>query len=67
MGTLKSAIPPGRMKVTDVIKGQKCPMPHKPGVYRHIDKNTETVLYAGQTNDLHRRQLEHLRNGFNFM
>lgn len=58
-----SAIPPGRMRETDVVKGKKCNIPHEPGMYRHVNKETGKVEYAGQTNDLRKRQQEHARDG----
>lgn len=58
-----SAIPSGRMRETDKIKGKDSTIPNKPGEYRHINKNTGEVEYVGQTNDLRKRQQEHARNG----
>lgn len=58
-----AAIPPGRMRETDKIKGKDSPIPHKPGEYRHINKKTGDIEYIGQTNDLRKRQQEHERNG----
>jgi len=59
----KSAINKGRMKQTDQVKGERSPIPNKPGVYRHVDKETHEVNYVGQTNDLRKRQQEHARDG----
>lgn len=58
-----SAISQGRMRETDVIKGKKCNIPREPGIYRHINKDSGRVEYAGQTNDLRKRQQEHAREG----
>jgi hypothetical protein len=58
-----SAIPPGRMRETDKVKGKECDIPDKPGVYRHKNKETGEVEYSGQTDNLRRRQQEHSRNG----
>jgi hypothetical protein len=58
-----SALPSGRMKETDKIKGKDSPLPHDPGIYRHINKKTGEIEYVGQTNDLRKRQQEHERNG----
>ncbi len=58
-----SAIPRGRMKETDKFKGDESPLPNKPGMYRHIDKETGNIDYVGQTDDLRKRQQEHVRNG----
>lgn len=58
-----SAIPSGRMKSTDKIKGSNSPIPDKPGVYRHKNKETGEVDYVGQTNNLRKRQQEHAREG----
>jgi hypothetical protein len=51
------------MHETDVIKGRECLIPRAPGAYRHIDKETETVVYVGQSNDLRVRQQQHARAG----
>lgn len=58
-----SAIPSGRMKSTDKIKGSDSPIPDKPGVYRHINKETGEIDYVGQTDNLRKRQQEHARAG----
>jgi len=58
-----SAIPPGRMKESDEIKGKNCSIPEKPGEYRHINRNTGEIEYVGQTDNLRKRQQEHARNG----
>ena len=58
-----SAIPPGRMRETDEVKGPKCPLPAEPGVYRHIDRASGEVRYVGQTNNLRQRQQQHARAG----
>lgn len=58
-----SAIPPGRMRETDVVKGKGSPLPSQPGIYRHVDKQTGSVDYAGQTDNLRKRQQEHAREG----
>lgn len=52
----RSAIPLGRMKKTDQVKGSECPIPNSPGIYRHIDKGTGEVDYVGQTENLRVRQ-----------
>ena len=44
-----SAIPPGRMKQTDTIKGKDCTLPQEPGMYRHRNKKTNEIDYIGQT------------------
>ena len=59
----RSALPPGRMEKTNVIKGPECHIPRGPGAYRHIDKETKEVLYVGQSNDLRVRQQQHARAG----
>lgn len=46
-----------------MIKGPECRIPHSPGVYRHIEKETEVVVYVGQSNDLRTRQQQHARTG----
>jgi hypothetical protein len=51
------------MQKTDVIKGHECRIPREPGAYRHIDKETKTVVYVGQSNDLRVRQQQHARAG----
>ncbi|HEX5344586.1 MAG TPA: GIY-YIG nuclease family protein [Duganella sp.] len=58
-----SAIGPGRMRQTDIVKGPNSPLPATAGVYRHINKETKAIEYVGQTNDLRKRQQEHLRSG----
>lgn len=58
-----SALPPGRMCETDQTQGRKSPLPAKPGLYRHIDKDSGKVLYVGQTDNLRKRQQEHVRGG----
>ena len=58
-----SAIPPGRMKETDKIKGKDSRIPQEPGIYRHRNKETDKIDYVGQTNNLRKRQQEHARNG----
>lgn len=58
-----SAINPGRMRETDVIKGKDSPLPKEPGIYRHINKQTGKVEYAGQTDNIRKRQQEHAREG----
>lgn len=57
-----SALPPGRMKESNTVKGD-CVIPNKPGIYQHINKTTQEVDYSGQTDDLRKRQQEHARNG----
>jgi hypothetical protein len=59
----RSALPPGRMNETDVVKGTGSPLPQSPGIYRHVDKKTREVVYVGQTDNLRRRQQEHVRSG----
>lgn len=58
----QSALARGRMRETDSVKGDS-PLPHKPGVYQHVNKKTGEVEYVGQTNDLRKRQQEHAREG----
>jgi hypothetical protein len=58
-----SAIPSGRMRETDKIKGAGSSIPHDPGEYRHRSKATGEVQYVGQTNDLRTRQQQHARDG----
>lgn len=58
-----SVIGRGRMKETDKVKGEESPLPKKPGIYRHVDKKSGEIYYVGQTNDLRKRQQEHVRNG----
>src|SRR4051794_9164485 len=58
-----SALSPGRMRETDVIKGKNSTIPKEPGMYRHRNKETGEIEYVGQTNDLRKRQQEHARNG----
>ena len=60
---MSSAIPPGRMKQTDKVKGRDSPLPQSPGIYRHIDKSTGETQYVGQTDNLRKRQQEHERTG----
>lgn len=55
----QSAIPRGRMRVAYEIED----LPSEPGIYRHIDKETKKVIYIGQTNNLRRRNQEHIRDG----
>jgi predicted GIY-YIG superfamily endonuclease len=49
------AIPRGRMRTTDRIED----LPEKPGLYRHINKESGCVEYIGQTNNIKRRNQEH--------
>jgi butyrate kinase len=58
-----SAIPAGRMRKTDVIKGSSSPIPNEAGIYRHVDKKTGEVQYVGRTRDLRTRQQAHARDG----
>jgi hypothetical protein len=58
-----SAISSGRMKSTDKIKGSDSPIPAKPGLYRHKNKETGEIDYVGQTDNLRKRQQEHARAG----
>lgn len=58
-----SALPSGRMRETDKIKGGDSPLPNSPGMYRHINKETGNVDYVGQTDNLRKRQQEHARTG----
>lgn len=58
-----SAIGPGRMHKTDTVKGKDCPIPNKPGNYRHTNKKTGEVEYVGESNNLRKRQQEHVRSG----
>lgn len=59
----RSAIPPGRMRQTDTIKGKDCPLPAEPGIYRHVNKKSGEVDYVGQTDNIRKRQQEHAREG----
>jgi len=54
-----SAIAPGRMRVSRSPRS----IPREPGVYRHVNKRTGSVLYIGQTCNLARRQREHAAAG----
>jgi hypothetical protein len=58
-----SALPSGRMRETDKIKGSDSPLPSTPGEYRHRNKSTGEVEYVGQTDNLRKRQQEHARDG----
>lgn len=58
-----SALPSGRMKETDKIKGSVSFIPYTAGIYRHRNKSTGEVEYVGQTNNLRKRQQEHARDG----
>jgi hypothetical protein len=59
----RSALPPGRMPRTDVIKGSNSPIPAAPGAYRHINKETGAIEYVGQSDNLRVRQQQHARDG----
>lgn len=59
----RSALRAGRMRQTDRIKGPDSPLPNKPGIYHHINKETGAREYVGQTNDLRTRQQQHARSG----
>jgi len=59
----KSALPPGRMRETDKIKGSDSPLPNAPGVYRHVSKENGNIDYVGESKNLKKRQQEHARNG----
>lgn len=63
MDKSRSAIPPGRMRQTDTIKGKDCPLPAEPGIYRHVNKKSGEVDYVGQTDNIRKRQQEHAREG----
>ena len=54
-----SAIPSGRMTETDDLED----IPHEPGIYRHMDKENNEIDYVGYSNNLNRRQHEHVRDG----
>lgn len=58
-----SAIAAGRMRQTDKVKGPDCPLPNKPGIYHHINKETGAREYVGQTDNLRVRQQQHARSG----
>jgi len=58
-----AAIKPGRMNQTDQVKGKESPLPEKPGVYRHVNKETKKIEYVGQTDNIRKRQQEHARSG----
>lgn len=53
---------PGRPFKFTPATGQGCKPPHRPGEYR-IRDSAGTILYIGETNDLHRRMQEHIRSG----
>lgn len=57
-----SALSPGRMRQTDVVKGKNSPLPKEPGLYRHRNKTSNEIDYVGQTNNIRKRQQEHTRN-----
>lgn len=57
------SLPPGRMKKTDKIVGPDSTIPGEPGIYRHIDKITKTIIYIGQSLNVRTRQQQHARNG----
>lgn len=59
----KSALPRGRMRETDKVKGPLSPLPKAPGLYQHINKATREVEYVGQTNNLRTRQQQHANSG----
>ncbi len=59
----QSAINKGRMRKTDQIKGRGASIPKKPGLYRHVNKDSGKVEYVGQTNNLRVRQQQHARDG----
>ena len=61
--TSTSALPRGRFRQTDRIKGPGSPLPNKPGVYRFVNKSTREVEYVGQTNNLRKRQQQHAKSG----
>jgi len=55
-----SAIGRGRMRATS----EPDDVPQAGGVYRHVYKRSRKVVYVGKSsNDLHRRQQEHVRSG----
>lgn len=56
-------LPPGRMKKTDKIVGADSPIPDEPGIYRHIDKITNCIIYIGQSLNVRTRQQQHARAG----
>lgn len=56
-------LPAGRMKKTDVIVGPNSPIPNEPGIYRHIDKITNLIVYIGQSLNVRTRQQQHARSG----
>jgi len=58
----QSAIPAGRMRETDTIKDGSV-IPNTAGLYHHINKETKTVDYVGQSDTLKKRQQEHARSG----
>ena len=53
----------GRMATDTTVKGSACKIPSEPGVYRHVNSSTNQVEYVGQTDNLRKRQQEHVRNG----
>ncbi len=60
---VQSAINKGRMRKTDKIKGRNANIPSKPGIYRHVNKDSGKIEYVGQTNNLRVRQQQHARDG----
>ncbi len=63
VGAAPRALPRGRMRVADGVKGADCDIPHEPGVYRTVDKKTGRVIMVGQSVDVRRRAQEHQRAG----
>ncbi len=57
------SLPAGRMKKTDIIVGPDSPIPNEPGIYRHIDKITNLIVYIGQSLNVRTRQQQHARSG----
>lgn len=53
---------PGRPFKFNPSTGYGCRPPHLPGEYRIRDP-AGSMLYLGETNDLHRRMREHIRTG----
>ncbi|WP_158301768.1 GIY-YIG nuclease family protein [Paenibacillus mesophilus] len=58
-----SALPPGRMREATIVKGDFCDIPESPGIYRHRNKSDSRIVYVGQTDNLRRRQQQHVSSG----
>ena len=58
-----SVIGLGLMRETDRVRGADCDTPNAPRVYRIRDKDTEKIVYIGQTGDVRTRLQQHERSG----